>query len=100
MNWFFSSFGIVLGIGLACFILAALLGTVMHYANEKFDEEMDTDYKLYQDGKRNINISGNCSIVQSDNATIIKNDMYTVIVTKDGISVNGKKIDLNKEETE
>ncbi len=100
MVWFINSLGLVLGIGLACFILAILIGSCLYYANEKCGEEMNKTYKIYQEGKRNINIGGDCSVVQSNGTTIIKNDKYTIIVTKDGISVNGNKINLNKEETE
>lgn len=102
--WFINSLGLVLGVGLACFILASLLGYAIHYANEKWDEEMAKDYKVYQssNSSKNINISGNCNIVKNngDGTSVIKTDKYTIVVTKDGISVNGKKIDLNKEETE
>jgi len=100
MSWFINSLGLVLGVGLACFLLALLVGSCMYYANEKCGDELNGSYKVYQEGKRNINIGGNCSVVQTNGTTIIKNDDYTIIVTKDGISVNGKKIDLNKEETE
>ena len=98
MSWFINSLGLVLGVGLACFLLALLIGACLHYANEKYDEEMTKSYKVYQEGKRNINIRGNCSVVQTDGVTVIKNDEYTVVVTKDGISVNGKKIDLKEED--
>ena len=102
MAWFINSLGLVLGIGIAIFILGSLIGAILYYTDERCGEEMARDYNVYQssNSSKNINIGGNCNIVKNngDGTSVIKTDKYTIVVTKDGISVNGKKIDFKEED--
>ena len=88
-------FGIVVGLFLAAFFI----GSIMHCCG-KDDYDVEDILRSYQVGNHsnNINIGGNCMVTSCDEYTMIRKDKYIIVITKDGISINGKDIDLNDKE--
>ncbi len=95
MEWFINGFGLFFGVGIAivlvAFLTMAFIGAALSYTDKKFTEK-----ELNQSGSKNVHINGNCSVVQSDGVTILKNDKYTICITNNGITINNKKVNLDE----
>ena len=100
MSLLFNTVIIVIGVCLGLFLLAFFIGSIMHCCGKDEYYELEDLFKVYQigDHSNNINVGGNCIVTSCDEYTMIKKDKYTVVITKDGISVNGKNIDLKEED--